>query len=69
MLDALEIERAVLAGASMGAHTLLRFALEKPERVRGLVVITPAFDPSINDELRAAGALGRARRWARARWG
>jgi pimeloyl-ACP methyl ester carboxylesterase len=50
VLDALEIERAVLAGASMGAHTLLRFALEKPERVMGLVVITPAFDPITNDE-------------------
>ena len=48
VLDALEIERAVLAGASMGAHTLLRFALERPERVLGLVVITPAFDPSTN---------------------
>ncbi len=37
--------RAVLAGASMGAHTALRFALEHPERVAGLVLITPAFDP------------------------
>jgi pimeloyl-ACP methyl ester carboxylesterase len=45
LLDALGIERAVLAGASMGAHTLLRFALEHPERAAGLVVITPAFDP------------------------
>lgn len=50
VLDRLEIERAVLAGASMGAHTLLRFALEKPERVLGLVVITPAFDPGTNDD-------------------
>jgi pimeloyl-ACP methyl ester carboxylesterase len=50
VLDAREIERAVLAGASMGAHTLLRFALEKPERVLGLVVITPAFDPITNDD-------------------
>src|SRR5262249_37297460 len=50
VLDALEIERAVLAGASMGAHTLLRFALEKPDRVLGLVVITPAFDPVTNDD-------------------
>ncbi|HET7049118.1 MAG TPA: alpha/beta hydrolase [Solirubrobacteraceae bacterium] len=49
VLDALEIERAVLAGASMGAHTLLRFALDKPERVMGLVAITPAFDPITND--------------------
>jgi pimeloyl-ACP methyl ester carboxylesterase len=50
VLDALEIERAVLAGASMGAHTLLRFALAKPDRVVGLVVITPAFDPDTNDD-------------------
>jgi pimeloyl-ACP methyl ester carboxylesterase len=45
VLDALAIDRAVLAGASMGAHTLLRLALEAPERVRGLVAITPAYDP------------------------
>jgi pimeloyl-ACP methyl ester carboxylesterase len=50
VLDALEIERAVLAGASMGAHTLLRFALDKPDRVLGLVVITPAYDPITNDD-------------------
>jgi pimeloyl-ACP methyl ester carboxylesterase len=50
VLDALEIERAVLAGASMGAHTLLRFALERPDRVLGLVVITPAYDPITNDD-------------------
>jgi pimeloyl-ACP methyl ester carboxylesterase len=50
VLDALGIERAVLAGASMGAHTLLRLALERPERVAGLVVITPAFDPATNDQ-------------------
>ncbi|MGZ4185967.1 MAG: alpha/beta fold hydrolase [Solirubrobacteraceae bacterium] len=50
VLDTLEIERAVLAGASMGAHTLLRFALEKPHRVLGLVVITPAFDPGTNED-------------------
>jgi pimeloyl-ACP methyl ester carboxylesterase len=43
LLDARGIERAVLAGASMGAHTLLRFALEHPGRVAGAVVITPAW--------------------------
>jgi pimeloyl-ACP methyl ester carboxylesterase len=52
VLDDLEIDRAVLAGASMGAHTLLRFALRKPQRVAALVVITPAFDASTNDEPR-----------------
>jgi pimeloyl-ACP methyl ester carboxylesterase len=45
VLDGLEIERAVLAGASMGAQTALRFALENPERVGALGLITPAFDP------------------------
>lgn len=50
VLDQLELERAVLAGASMGAHTVLRFALDRPERVGGLVVITPAFEPEINDD-------------------
>jgi len=52
VLDELGIERAVLAGASMGAHTLLRFALAHPERAAGLVVITPAYDGerAISDE-------------------
>jgi pimeloyl-ACP methyl ester carboxylesterase len=45
VLDDRAIERAVLAGASMGAHTLVRFALEHPERAAALVVITPAYDP------------------------
>jgi pimeloyl-ACP methyl ester carboxylesterase len=45
VLDDLGLERAVLAGASMGAHTLLRLALQDPDRVAGMVVITPAFHP------------------------
>jgi pimeloyl-ACP methyl ester carboxylesterase len=45
VLDALGIERAVLAGASMGAHTALRLALEQPERVAAIAVITPGYDP------------------------
>lgn len=45
VLDALGVERAVLAGASMGAQTALRFALDRPERVAALGLITPAFDP------------------------
>ncbi len=47
VLDALEIPRAALAGASMGAHTALRFALEHPSRVAALGLVTPAFDPSV----------------------
>jgi pimeloyl-ACP methyl ester carboxylesterase len=45
VLDALALSRAVLAGASMGAHTMLHLALAEPERVAGLVLITPSFDP------------------------
>jgi 3-oxoadipate enol-lactonase len=50
LLDERDVERAVLAGASMGAHTLAAFALAHPERVAGLVVMTPAFDPEEDQE-------------------
>jgi pimeloyl-ACP methyl ester carboxylesterase len=46
VLDALGLPRAALAGASMGAHTALCFALAHPERVAALGLVTPAFDPS-----------------------
>lgn len=46
VLDALDVPRAVLAGASMGAHTALRLALEHPERVAALGLVTPAYDPA-----------------------
>jgi pimeloyl-ACP methyl ester carboxylesterase len=45
VLDARGVERATLAGASMGAHTIVRLALDHPERVAALVLITPAFLP------------------------
>ncbi|HEV3320649.1 MAG TPA: alpha/beta hydrolase [Solirubrobacteraceae bacterium] len=49
VLDALQIPRAALAGASMGAHTALRFALAHPERVAALGLVTPAFDPGASE--------------------
>ena len=52
VLDDRGVARAVLVGASMGAHTLLRFALERPERAAALVAITPAYDPVENDDPR-----------------
>jgi 3-oxoadipate enol-lactonase len=55
VMDEADAERAVLAGASMGAHTALRLALERPERVVALAVITPAHDPDAED----AAALAR----------
>jgi pimeloyl-ACP methyl ester carboxylesterase len=45
------VDRAVLAGSSMGAHTALRLALEDPGRVAGLVVITPAHHPDAPRDL------------------
>jgi pimeloyl-ACP methyl ester carboxylesterase len=61
LLDVLGIERALLAGASMGGHTLLRFALEQPDRVAGVVVITPAWtedrDPGLDGWDRLARGL------------
>jgi pimeloyl-ACP methyl ester carboxylesterase len=50
VLDAAGVDRAVLAGASMGAHTLLWLALRAPERVGAVVVITPAYEPDRNDD-------------------
>src|SRR3954451_19584368 len=70
VLDDRGIDRAVLAGASMGAHTIAAFALAHPERVAALVVITPAFDPEddrpgqmdrwdrLSDGLRSGGVDG-----------
>jgi len=49
VLDDRGIDRAVLAGASMGAHTLLRLALKQPERAAALVMVTPAFDPDAGE--------------------
>jgi pimeloyl-ACP methyl ester carboxylesterase len=69
VLDDRGIDRAVLAGASMGAHTLVRLALEHPSRAAALVIITPAFDPEVpergldrwdalSDGLRSGGVEG-----------
>jgi pimeloyl-ACP methyl ester carboxylesterase len=42
--------RAVLAGHSMGAHTVLGYALEDPDRVAGLVLIGPTYRGRIEAE-------------------
>ena len=52
VLDAAGVGRAVFAGASMGAHTLIWLALHAPERVGAMVVITPAYDPAADDDPR-----------------
>lgn len=55
ILDRSAIERAVLVGASMGAHTVARFALDSPDRVAAIALITPAYEPS--------GLEGRIESW------
>ncbi len=65
VLDARGVERALLAGVSMGAHTAMRVAVEHPERVAALAVITPGVDPETGhseEELRAWDELARALR-------
>jgi len=41
LLDALRIERCALVGVSMGGAIALNFALEHPERVRRLALVSP----------------------------
>ena len=36
VLDSLGVDRAIIAGASMGAHTALALALQAPERIRSV---------------------------------
>src|SRR5690625_4540210 len=50
LLDALEFDRAVLAGVSMGGGTAVDTALEHPDRVAGLVVSgTGTSEPQFSD--------------------
>jgi 3-oxoadipate enol-lactonase len=51
VLNDLGIDRCVLIGHSMGAATVVAFALEHPERVEALVPITPAYPGYVDDDL------------------
>jgi len=43
VVDAVGLERFAVAGSSMGAATAAQFALEHPDRLSALVLITPAY--------------------------
>lgn len=66
LLDHLRVESAFMLGCSMGAATVLDFALEFPERARALVLVAPSvggFAPDLDppkelDELIAADKAG-----------
>ncbi len=50
-LDATVVEPAVFVGNSMGGAVALRYALDRPERVRGLALIAPGGAPMTPAEL------------------
>jgi 3-oxoadipate enol-lactonase len=58
VLDALDVEKAVVAGESMGAGTSLRFALSHPQRVSALVLCLPALSDVPNPATGDIAALG-----------
>jgi pimeloyl-ACP methyl ester carboxylesterase len=70
LVDALELGPVVVAGHSMGATVALRFAVDAPELVRGLVLIAPVpasgggYSPKGEAYLRStAGDQIAARNW------
>ncbi len=53
LLDVVEIDRAAVVGCSMGGRIALDFALAYPDRVTGLVLVTPGlsgFEPTEEDD-------------------
>jgi len=43
LLDTLGVDRAFVGGVSSGTGVALRFALQSPDRVLGLILVTPVF--------------------------
>src|SRR5579872_3934739 len=64
LLDALEIERPLIAGHSYGADIALYLALRRPERVREVIAIEAAL-PALEESRRHDGWVGWSY-WARA---
>jgi esterase len=58
ILDAEGYERVAIIGHSLGAHVAMQFAARFPERVRGLVLIDPAFPKALQGNWRVFGRLG-----------
>jgi pimeloyl-ACP methyl ester carboxylesterase len=56
LLDSLKIERATLIGCSFGSLVALEVAIAHPERVEGLVLVSPSIgDGDTSAEIRAFG--------------
>lgn len=61
VLDACEMDAAILVGCSIGAATAIDLALARPERVSALVLIAPAINGAPDPQLEPfAGELDRA---------
>ncbi|MFH1928539.1 MAG: alpha/beta hydrolase [Chloroflexota bacterium] len=58
IMDALDIERAIVGGESMGAATALLFALKWPQRVETLLLTAPAFGDVLNAGLDGIRDMG-----------
>lgn len=60
LLDHLDVEQVVLVGVSSGTGTAMKFALEHPGRLRGLVIVTPVYageDRGYTDQQTATFAM------------
>lgn len=64
ILDRLGLERAVLAGLSMGGMTAMRAALRAPERVMGLALLDTSADPEPPRARLKYRVMGEIVRWA-----
>jgi pimeloyl-ACP methyl ester carboxylesterase len=56
LLDALDIQRVAVVGASAGAPSSMQFALRHPERTAALVLLVPAAYPCLIEQ-RSDGAM------------
>ena len=62
VLDSLGIQRAILAGHSIGGYELTHFGARYPERVAGLVYLDAGNDPVASDSIRKSLASAVAAR-------
>lgn len=57
IMDAVEVDSAIVGGGSMGAATTLSFTLANPDRVRALIQMGPAFGSSPIDMVAAGFSI------------
>jgi len=58
ILDALDIQKAIVGGESMGAAVATQFALNSPERVEALLLTAPSFGDQLNSSAGDIRAMG-----------